>query len=385
MTRPKATKANWVILAAGGTGGHMFPAQALARELLARGRRVALITDRRGGGFGPDLPQVETHCIHAGAMAGTGLGKRLLGAIHLGIGFLQARDLMKTLTGDVVVGFGGYASVPTVFAAARRGRRVILHEQNAVLGRANRLLAPRAWAIATSFESVEGIASADRDKIRITGNPVRPGIAALAKRPAAVADETGPLRLLVVGGSQGAAVFNTVVPAAIGLLRPELRSRIEICQQVRGPEIDKVADVYRTCGVTADLAAFVENMAERLGAAHLVISRAGASTMAELTAAGRPAIMVPYPWAADDHQTANAQRLVEAGGGWLMPQSMLTPENLAERLDSLLSDPAVLGAAGRCARAKAYDQAAIDLADLVTAAASDDNGAERPAHGEAAA
>ena len=379
------SKANWVILAAGGTGGHMFPAQALARELLARDMRVALITDQRGGGFGPDLPQVETHCISAAAMAGTGLGKRLLGALHLGIGFLQARALLKTLTGDVVVGFGGYASVPTVFAAARRGRRVILHEQNAILGRANRLLAPHAWAIATSFESVEGIAPADHGKIRITGNPVRPGIAALANRPAAVADDTGPLRLLVVGGSQGAAVFNSAIPAAISLLQPELRQRIEVCQQVRGPEIETVAAAYRDCGVTAELAAFVENMAERLGAAHLVISRAGASTVAELTAAGRPAIMVPYPWAADDHQTANAQHLVEAGGGWLVPQSTLTPESLAERLDSLLSNPALLGRAGRCARAKAYDRAAIALADLVTAAARDDNGAERPARGEAAA
>ncbi len=379
------SKANWVILAAGGTGGHMFPAQALARELLARGQRVALITDRRGGGFGPDLPQVETHCINAGALAGTGLGKRLLGVLHLGIGFLQVRSLLKSLNGDVVVGFGGYASVPTVFAAARRGRRVILHEQNAVLGRANRLLAPRAWAIATSFESVDGIGAADQGKIRITGNPVRPGIAALANRPVAVADETGPLRLLVVGGSQGAAVFNGVVPAAISLLRPELRRRIEICQQVRGPEIDKVAAAYRTCGVTAELAAFVENMPERLAAAHLVISRAGASTTAELTAAGRPAVMVPYPWAADDHQTANAQRLVEAGGGWLVPQSMLTPESLAERLDSLLSNPAILARAGRCARAVARDGAAVALADLVTAAARDDNGAERAARGEAAA
>jgi len=381
------SKANWVILAAGGTGGHMFPAQALARELLARDVRVALITDRRGGGFGPDLPQVETHCISAKAIAGTGLGKRLFGALHLGIGYLQARALLKTLPGDVVVGFGGYASVPTAFAAARQGRRVILHEQNAVLGRANRLLAPRAWAIATSFESVDGVGPADRDKIHLIGNPVRPGIAALASRPAAVADGEGPLRLLVVGGSQGAAVFNTVVPAAISLLPAALRQRIEICQQVRGPEIDTVTAAYRACGVKCELAAFVENMPERLAAAHLVISRAGASTMAELTAAGRPAIMVPYPWAADNHQTANAQRLVEAGGGWLVPQSVLTPESLAERLDSLLSNPAILARAGRCARAVARDRAAVALADLVTAATAkdDDNGAKRPARGEAAA
>jgi UDP-N-acetylglucosamine--N-acetylmuramyl-(pentapeptide) pyrophosphoryl-undecaprenol N-acetylglucosamine transferase len=378
------SKAKWVILAAGGTGGHMFPAQALARELLARGLRVALITDRRGGGFGPDLPQVETHCINAGAMAGGGLSKKLLGAVNLGIGFLQARALLKNLNGDVVIGFGGYPSVPTVYAAALRGRRVILHEQNAILGRANRLLAPRAWAIATSFDRVDGIGPADLDKVHVTGNPVRPGIAALASRPAAVADNEGPLRLLVTGGSQGAAVFNNVVPAAISLLRPELRQRIEICQQVRGPEIDAVAAAYRTCGVKCELHAFVENMAERLSAAHLVISRSGASTVAELTAAGRPAIMVPYPWAADDHQTANAQRLVEAGGGWLLPQNMLTPESLADRLDSLLSNPALLARAGRCARAKAYDRAASALADLV-AAASGENGAETAARGEAAA
>jgi UDP-N-acetylglucosamine--N-acetylmuramyl-(pentapeptide) pyrophosphoryl-undecaprenol N-acetylglucosamine transferase len=171
----------------------------------------------------------------------------------------------------------------------------------------------------------------------------------------------------------------------VSLLAPGLRRRIEVCQQVRGPEIENVAAIYRASGVTCELAAFIENMAERLAAAHLVISRSGASTVAELTAAGRPALMVPYPWAADDHQTANAQRLVEAGGGWLVPQSVLTPESLAERIESLAANPALLARAARCARAMAHDRAAAALADLVAAAAAGDNGAAQSTRGEAAA
>ncbi|MFQ5774239.1 MAG: undecaprenyldiphospho-muramoylpentapeptide beta-N-acetylglucosaminyltransferase [Kiloniellaceae bacterium] len=371
-----------VILAAGGTGGHMFPAQALARELLGRGLGVALVTDRRGGGFGPELPQVETHVISAGGLAGAGLVRKVHSALRLGLGVLQARRLLKALDGDVVVGFGGYASVPTVLAAARLGLRVVLHEQNAVLGRANRLLAPRAHAIAISFDKVQGLAGADRAKVHFTGNPIRPAIAVLGRRPYAVPDTADTLRLLVVGGSQGAIVFNEAVPAALCRLPDELRRRIEVSQQVRGPEIEKIAAAYQACGVRHDLRAYFDDMPERLVAAHLVISRAGASTVAELAAAGRPALMVPYPSAIDDHQTANAQRLVEAGGGWLIPQSALTAETLAERLDSLLANPATLARASRCAHACAREGAAGNLADVVCDPGH--NSGERASQGEAA-
>jgi len=345
---------------------------------------VTLITDRRGGGFGPELPQVDTHRISAGALAGRGAFGKLKGALQLGLGVLQARRLLKSLRGDVVVGFGGYASVPTVLASQGLALRVVLHEQNAVLGRANRLLASRADAIATSFDQVDAIAETARAKVRVTGNPVRPAIAALGRKPYAVPGETDRLRLLAIGGSQGATVFNEVIPAALCRLPEELRRRIEISQQVRGTEPEAVAAVYRDCGITCDLKGFFDDMPERLAAAHLVIGRAGASTVAELAAAGRPGLLVPYPSATDDHQTANAQRLAEAGGGWVMPQSTFTAAHLAERLESLLFHPALLARASRCARAYARDDAAAQLADMVCNLSSD-NGDERRDRGEAAA
>jgi len=354
-----------VVLAAGGTGGHMFPAQALARELLARDIAVVLITDVRGGGFGPDLPQVETYRIPAGAMAGTGIVKKLRSVVQLGFGYLQARGHIRRCGAEVAVGFGGYPSVPTILAAAHRGLRVVLHEQNSVLGRANRLLASRAQVIATCFNKIEGVSASGRAKLRTTGNPVRQAIAAIGARPYAVPGDGDPLRLLVVGGSQGAAVFNEVVPAAVAKLPEALRRRLTVHQQVPGQASEAVAGIYDACGVKHDLAAFFSDVPERLAAAHLIISRAGASTVAELAAAGRPAVMVPYPSATDDHQTSNAQALVEVGGGWLMPQENLDADSLAERLGSLLSSPALLARAAGCAQAAAHLNAARDLADLV--------------------
>jgi UDP-N-acetylglucosamine--N-acetylmuramyl-(pentapeptide) pyrophosphoryl-undecaprenol N-acetylglucosamine transferase len=359
-----------VVLAAGGTGGHMFPAQALARELLSRGVGVALITDARGGGFGPDLPQVDTFRIPAGAMAGAGIVKKLRSVGQLGLGYLQARGHLKRCGAEVAVGFGGYPSVPTVMAAAHRRLRVVLHEQNAVLGRANRLLASRAQIIATCFDKVEGVAPGDQSKLRLTGNPVREAVAAVGTRPYAVPGEGDALHLLVVGGSQGARVFNEVVPAAVALLPEALRRRLTVHQQVPGPTTAAVAAVYDGCGVTHQLALFFNDVPQRLAAAHLVVSRAGASTVAELAAAGRPAVMVPYPSATDDHQTANAQALVEAGGGWLMPQANLDAAGLAERFAALLGNPATLARAAGCARAAAHLNAARDLADLVCGASN---------------
>jgi len=366
------------VLAAGGTGGHMFPAQALARELLAREVSVSLVTDRRGGGFGPDLMQVETHFISAGGLAGAGLMGKALGAMRLTMGTAQAYRLLRHLGADTVVGFGGYASVPTVLAGTWRGLCVVLHEQNAVLGRANRLLAARAQAIATAFDTVDGIADADQAKVRVTGNPVRAAIAALGHRPYAVPGEADPLRLLVIGGSQGATIFNEVVPDALCRLPAPLRARLRVDQQVRGPAIEPIAAAYRARGVSCDLRAFFDDMPARLAAAHLVIARAGASTIAELAAAGRPGLLVPYPAATDDHQSANAYRLVEAGGGWLLPQATLSAERLAERLETLLSDPSLLARAGGCARAIARGDAARALADLVcTVSNGDDSRADR--------
>ncbi len=372
MTAPRVHKA---VLAAGGTGGHMFPAAALARELRARGVAVVLVTDRRGAGFGGDLADVETHHISAGGIAGGSPFKRLSGLLRLALGVLQARRLMRRLDPDAVIGFGAYAAAPTVLAASLLGRRVILHEQNAVMGRANRLLAGRADIIATGFARVEGLKAAELGKTRMTGNPVRPEIQSVGQQAYHGPRAGEAIHLLVVGGSQGAKVFNSAVPAAVARLPEALRARLRIAQQVPGGALDRVHAAYRDCGVEADLAGFFDDMPARLGRAHLVICRAGASTVAELASAHRPAILVPFPHATDDHQTANARALADVEAGWLIPQSDLTAEALAERLDSLLNTPARLETAAAHAGDFAPGDAAGRLADLVCGSAND-NGDE---------
>ena len=371
MSGPPVRK---VILAAGGTGGHMFPAEALAGELRARGVAVALVTDRRGGGFGGDLTQVETHLISAGGIAGGNPLKRVRGLGMLALGWLQARRLVAASNADAAVGFGGYASVPTVLAASRAGLRVVLHEQNAVAGRANRMLAGRADAIATGFAQARGLADADLAKTKMTGNPVRAEICEIARHPYPLPGGGDAINLLVIGGSLGAQVFNSVVPAAVQRLPEDLRARLRVTQQVPGEELDVVRQAYQACNVRAVLAGFFDDLPKRLAEAHLVISRAGASTVAELMSAGRPAVLVPYPHGVDDHQTANAQALADAGGGWLMPQAALTPDALAARLESLLTAPALLDRAAACAAALAPRDAAGRLADLVCGAANENGG-----------
>lgn len=356
-----------VALAAGGTGGHMFPAEALAKALLTRGHQVVLITDSRGSGFGPELLEVRCYAIAAGGIAGTNIVKRIKSLGRLGVGYIQARRHLKACGADIVVGFGGYPSVPSVLAGAHLGLKVVLHEQNAVLGRANRGLARYAHSICTSFKDVDALPTRLKAEIVVTGNPVRVAVAALGERPYPTAETESRLTLLVTGGSQGAVVFNELVPAAIALLPEALRRKLFVVQQVPGDALDKVAAAYDASGVAHDLRAFFEDLPERLAAAQLVISRAGASTVSELANAGRPAIMVPYPSATDDHQTRNAQALCEVGGGWLMPQKSLTAESLCERLRSLLTTPALLSQAAAAAHAGAHRDAAKKLADTVLA------------------
>lgn len=364
---PHSTKdrPDLIVIAAGGTGGHMFPAQALARRLLARGYRVALLTDRRGQGFGPELPEVETYRLAAAAVLGTAPWRKALALLQLFYGVLQARRLLKRLGAKAVVGFGGYASVPAVWAGAARGLKVVLHEQNAVVGRANRLLARKAGAIATSFPAVRGLAPRDEAKCVLTGNPVRGAIAEIGRRPYALPGPRDRLTLLVTGGSQGARVFNELVPAAVSRLPAELRGRLTVVQQVRGSDLGEVQETYHACGVEAVLQPFFDDIPQRLAAATLVLCRAGASTVTELAAAGRPALLVPYPFAADDHQRANAEVFAEAGGGWVLPQATLDAESLAARLEGLLRDNAALLRAAGAARAFAQEDAADRLADLV--------------------
>jgi UDP-N-acetylglucosamine--N-acetylmuramyl-(pentapeptide) pyrophosphoryl-undecaprenol N-acetylglucosamine transferase len=366
-----------ILLAAGGTGGHMFPAEALARELLGRGRRVALVTDRRGKAFGDALPEVEVFRIHASAPAGS-IVARLRGVAELALGTLQAQRLVSRLRPAAVVGFGGYPSVPAVLAAQRSRLPTVLHEQNAVLGRANRLLAGNARVIVTSFPAVSQIRPSDAGKLVHAGNPVRPAILAVRGLPYPEADGDGPLSLLVTGGSQGARVFSEVVPAALALLPEALRRRIRLSQQARPEDLERARAALASAGIEAEVSSFFKDMPERLAACHLAITRAGASTIAELTVAGRPALLVPYPHAMDDHQTANAQALADAGGAWLLPQGSLTPAVLASRLEALLTMPASLITAAAAARAWGAPDAASRLADAVLEAC-DGNGAAAPA------
>lgn len=362
-----ANGAKRIVLAAGGTGGHIFPAEALAQELATRGHQLILITDRRGARLGGEFRAVETHHIHAGGIASGSAFGRLRGVAEIALGLLEVERILRRLNPDAAIGFGGYPSVPTMLAAVRRGIPTIIHEQNAVLGRANRLLAPRVTRIATSFDEVRGIKAGDAAKVRITGNPVRARIAALAHRPYPTLPTDGSRRLVVLGGSQGASVFGRVVPDAIARLPEPIRRHLSIRQQCRPEDLSAVASAYARIGVKACLATFFDDVPSLLAGAHLVVSRAGASTIAELTAAGRPSVLVPYPYATEDHQTANARNLDRTGAAWLIPEPEFTPARLATLLADILGNPVMLGTAAMCARAAGTPGAARGLADLAAA------------------
>ena len=373
-----------VILATGGTGGHVFPAEALAGELAARGYRLALVTDHRGDAFSGVLGDLETHRIRAGGIA----GKKLIDIIHSGselaIGLFQARALLRRLVPQLVIGFGGYASVPTMLAAGLGGYAAAIHEQNAVLGRANRMLASRVKKIATCFDNVAGVPEGMDTKVVCTGMPVRPVVIACRDTPYPELDDDSPLHLLVFGGSQGAGVLSDVVPHAVGRLGDHLKQRLRITQQCRPEDLDSVRDEYANAGVAAELEIFFDDLPKRIGASHLVIGRSGASTVAELTTIGRPAILIPYPSATDDHQSGNAHAIDEAGGGWLINEAAFTANALAKRLDSLFGLPAVLQRSAANARAAGRPEAAIDLANLVSGIILNDTNGNGATSGRAA-
>ena len=355
-----------VLLAAGGTGGHIFPAEALASELKKRGFRLGLVTDRRGSAFKGTLGEIETHRILAGGIAGKSILAKLLSVIELAIGTVQALLLIKRIKPACVIGFGGYASVPTMMAATLSGVASAIHEQNALLGRANRLLATRVAKIATSFSNMRGLPEGTSEKVVLTGMPVRAAIA--EKRGSAYPDVEGEgdLNILVLGGSQGATVLSEVVPAALEQLERKIRERIHVTQQCREEDLAAVGRAYEASNIKATLATFISDVPECLADAHVVIVRSGASTVAEVLAVGRPSILVPYPYAADDHQTFNAQAVDGAGAGWIIPQSSFTAENLAARLDSLLGLPAVLKKAAACALQQGRSDSALMLAGVVS-------------------
>lgn len=351
------------VLAAGGTGGHLFPAEALASELLGRGIRVALVSDWRTDTIARRFAGVETHPVRAGQFGG-GPGQAVRGLAEVTRGAMQACRLLHRLAPSVVIGFGGYPTVPTMLAAAYLRLPTLIHEQNAVLGRANYLLAPRARRIAIGFAATAGLRRADRIRALHTGNPVRPAILAVGDANYKAPEPGRPIEVLVMGGSQGARALSEVVPSALGALPEGLRKALRVSQQVRSEDLSTVAEIYRKTEIAADLSTFFDDVPARLARAHLAICRAGASSIAELAAIGRPAVLIPYPHATDDHQTANARAFAEAGGGWVIPQLGLSSSTLARCLDRLLADGAALSTAAQGASAFGRRDATQRLARL---------------------
>lgn len=352
------------VLAAGGTGGHMIPAHALAAELRRRGHRVALVTDERGERIPGLFEGVQTHVLPAGRVGGGPLGL-VRAARDIWAGRERARRLCEGFAPSAVVGFGGYPALPSLLAALSLKIPTVIHEQNAVLGRTNRFLARRVDAIATAYPDVERLNPRYLEKVSLVGNPVRDEIRALRDQPYPTLLPDGVFRILVTGGSQGASVLSEVVPDALGLLPLTFRRRLQVTQQCRPEDIEAVREKYAALGIPADLATYLSDLPARLGWAHLVIGRAGASTIAELTAVGRPAILVPYPSATDDHQTANAREMVQVGGARAIQQPNFTAIELAKQMQKLALDSQALTNAARCAWRIGRPDAAEKLADLV--------------------
>ena len=355
-----------ILLAAGGTGGHLFPAEALGVELMKRGLRVRLVTDSRAlrysGLFSKDMTDVVPSETVRGrsplALARTGL--------MLASGTAVAFNLMRRLKPAAVVGFGGYPTVPPLLAARLAGIPTIIHDANAVMGRANRFLSKRVSAIATSLPGVLDKEPSLVGKTTTTGTPMRPAILAAATVPFVAPNAGEAFRVLVVGGSQGARVMSDIVPPAIEKLAPELLSRLVLTQQVRDEDMTRVRAVYDRLKVRADLAPFFGDLPARLASNHLIISRSGAGTVAELGAVGRPSILVPLPGAIDQDQFANAGVLSQAGGAIRIVQSDFTPDRLASELSALAADPARLATMASAARTVGKLDAAERLADMVT-------------------
>ncbi|MAZ18029.1 MAG: undecaprenyldiphospho-muramoylpentapeptide beta-N-acetylglucosaminyltransferase [Ahrensia sp.] len=355
-----------ILISAGGTGGHLFPAEALAYELKARGWNVPLATDERATRYADRFPEDKLHVIHSATPSGKNPFK-VIGAVwSLFKGMRQSSALLRIIKPKAVVGFGGYPTVPPLWSAAGHFPTVI-HEQNAVMGRANKMLSSRVTAIAGGFLKADGALA---DKIVETGNPVRPAVIAVSGKAYQAPAKSGPLRLVVFGGSQGARFFSDTVPEAIALLPEAFRSHIEIVQQARPEDEARVKARYAELGVKAEVAPFFTDLPERIAAAHLVMSRSGASTVSEIAAIGRPAIFVPYPHALDHDQAANAEALEAAGGALVRRQDMLDAQSTSALFAELLGDPDRLQAMAAAALKAGTPEATALLADLVEAIAS---------------
>jgi UDP-N-acetylglucosamine--N-acetylmuramyl-(pentapeptide) pyrophosphoryl-undecaprenol N-acetylglucosamine transferase len=354
------------VIAAGGTGGHMFPAQALAEEMLARGWRVTLATDARGARYAGGFPAaVERRATPAATFAQGSAWTRATAPFAIAAGAGASILGMRRDRPAVVAGFGGYPALPAMIAARALRIPCLIHEQNGVLGRVNRAFAAKVDVVACGIWPTPVPAGA---KALHVGNPVRSAVLAAAGAPYRVPEE-GAVGLLVIGGSQGAGLFGRVVPEALGRLDPGLRARLRLAQQVRPEDMDRVRAIYDEMGLAAELRAFFEDVPERLAAASLVVSRAGASSIADITVVGRPAVLIPYAAAMDDHQAANAAGLVSAGGAFMIREAELTAEGLAGHIAAILGDPEGAQAMAAASLAQGRPQATTDLATLVEALA----------------
>jgi len=354
---------NIIVLSAGGTGGHLFPAQALAAELVRRGRRILVMTDRRFADYATHFPGAAIQTVPSSPF------NSLAAPFKIAAGIAMAFFKLRGIRPAAVVGFGGYPSVPVMVAANLARLPTAIIEQNAVVGRANRLVMNKVVKVAAAFP-IARFAPADASKVVLTGNPLRPEVEALWNSPYQVPQAGGPLRLLVFGGSQGARAMSQIVPAALTRLPHDIKMRLSVVQQCRPEDMDEVRQIYANAEIRAVLQSFFTDLPQRMAESHLVIARSGAGTVAELMAIGRPAILVPLPGALDDNQTPNAEILSRADAGWTVRQADLTPDVLAHMLMEIFADPMGLARRAANAHALATPHAASRLADMVEAIAA---------------
>ncbi len=354
-----------IAICAGGTGGHLFPAQALARELEGRGWAIDLLTDERAGRFTADFPARKIHIIQSATIGGRNPVKILKGLWRLWSGYQASKKLIRQIEPDVAIGFGGYPTLPPIMAAASHATPVLLHEQNALMGRANRWLAKRAVGIVMGFAPGGEPDAKLQKKIHILGNPVRREVLEAAKIEYRQRKTTDPFHLLVFGGSQGARYFSEVMAKAVAMLSPQHLAVLRVVQQARSEDVDHLVTSFNNTGVHSEVSPFFSPLAERIANADLIMGRGGASTVSECAIIGRPSILVPLPGSLDGDQTQNAQGLQKAGGCKVIKQSKLTPERLAEEIGFAIEHPAKLTQMALFAKKTGKPNATRALADLV--------------------
>lgn len=355
-----------IMICAGGTGGHMFPAMSLAHDLISRGHHVVMVTDNRAVKYTTGEPDLVTEVIQSATLPGGIVGK-ITGLIKLIRGYIQSRILMSKYNPSIVIGFGGYPSLPPMMVAQQKNILTVIHEQNAVLGKANAYLAPKADRIALSLPDMTSLDEVDAIRAVVTGNPVRSEIANLYTHPYNTPDTDAPFHILVMGGSLGAKVMAQNIPDALCSLPQDLKQRLKITQQCHEEDIESVKTQYAEAGLQATLQPFFKNVPELLAHSHLVIARSGASTVSELAIAGIPAIYIPYPHHADQQQKVNAESVAKSGGAWVVEEKDLSPSILAGRIESLMRSPESLFNAAEAARSCAKPEATRKLGNLVIA------------------